>query len=36
MWIALTQSVAPGLEEAFRRLLLSRGDGIGGLAGVTA
>lgn len=31
MWIALTQTVAPGLEEAFRRLLRSRGDELGDL-----
>lgn len=31
MWIALTQIVAPGLEEAFRRLLQLRGDELGEL-----
>jgi hypothetical protein len=31
MWIALKQSVAPGLEEAYRRLLRSRGEELGRL-----
>ncbi|HZT95576.1 MAG TPA: hypothetical protein VFB34_01940 [Chloroflexota bacterium] len=29
MWIALTQTVAPGLEEAFRQLIRSRGGELG-------
>jgi hypothetical protein len=31
MWIAVTQSVAPGLEDAFRRLIRSRGTELGEL-----
>lgn len=31
MWIALTQTVAPGLEEAFRRVLQSRGEELANL-----
>ena len=31
MWIAVTQTVAPGLEDAFRRLMQTRGRELGEL-----
>jgi|ERR1039458_5048337 hypothetical protein len=31
MWIAVTQTVAPGLEETFTQLMTSRGDALGTL-----
>ncbi|HEV3311585.1 MAG TPA: hypothetical protein VG815_13820 [Chloroflexota bacterium] len=31
MWVALSQTVAPGLEEPFRRLIKSRGEELGEL-----